>query len=596
MSHTSLDAFDTETRHGEQFFDELDRYLGACIGVIAIRTREPARCRTLLHEWASMRQMDYHVWTPLSGSLKFRSIPITDIEGNQRPQLNVQADENTDYNVPITAMDANTIQMDKALAVLASRFSNKDTVKNRYCAVFTGMGQENLTHLGVQQHLRDAVQRAYTTDDRVYLIMPPSLTIPETLAGEIEIIDLHTPSFAELYESLDNTDDQIKTELKITLSNEDKSYIVGNALGMTQQEFENAVSLAIVDQSQRLIKADNDECEIDPPDAEDFIKIVRERKLEVLKQTNVLELMRPVRIEDVGGLDLLKDFFTKRAKAFTQEARDMGIKPPKGVVVVGPPGGGKTLITQAICAVFGQAGIRFDISKVFGSYIGQSEGQMRTALSMIEDMAPCVVQIDEIEKALAGVGGDTSGTATRVFGQLLTWKQDMTDRGIPVTLVATANDVTRLPPELLRKGRFDAIFGVNFPSLEERADIFAIHARKRGHTLKADACLRLAEKTEQFVGAEIEAAIEEALFEDLDAGRKHLTVEAIEDAIRSTTPQAKVFPERIRQMEEFCKKNARPASSDSPWTVAAAPLPGIARTSRPSAGRGGLRLRSSKSG
>lgn len=588
MQSNALSAVDTERMNSERFFDQLDRCMGACIGVIAVRTREQDRACSLLHEWASIREMSFNKWSPVSGLIPFKPIPIASKpEGVERPTIS-SSDDNSDYLTPLAWEDSNTIPLDRALEKFSKRFEEKQHTKNRFCGVFVGINQQVMDNATVQQHFRDHVQRSYQCDDRMFIVMPPGVSIPDQITNDVEIIDLATPSFAELLESLDDLGDTIKDQLGVTLPEHDQHIVVQNGMGMTQQEFENAIALAIVDLTKLRHLDEDHEIGVD-----DFVKVVRERKLEILKDTKILELMPTARMEDVGGLDLAKKWIDQRRLAFDPRAKEFGIKPPKGFIAVGPPGGGKSLLTQAVCAAFGQAGIRFDVGKLFGSYVGQSEETTRMALSMLEDMAPCVVQIEEIEKAFGSGGGSDGGTTSRVFGTILTWIQDKTDRGIPITIVASANDVTKIPPELLRKGRFDAIFGIDLPTMEERMAILKIHAKKRGHTLTEAEYKELARASDKYVGAELEAAIEEALFEDFEAGNDGLTADSVRRSLENTRTQASMFPERMEQMIEFVQNHGKPASSGSSFDISKETIGDLPKVVRPRPGPRIKKLRSS---
>ena len=591
-------SFDTTTRHSEQFFDTMDRLMGACIGVIAIRTREVERAKILVHQWASMRESDFCVWNPLTGFAMYPRLPTIkgDASGeSSRPEIKIE-DDMEKYLAPTGAgMDAGTIACDKAWGRFDSRFKNKEYQRSRFCGVFIGMTTDNMNHAGIQQQIRDHVQRAYKADDRAIIILPPTVTIPDVVAGDVEIIDLRTPSYPELMEALEDMSDPIEKELSITLPDEALHVIVQNGLGMTQQEFENAISLAIVDLGQLIKNTDFKSSDITEGH---FSRVVRERKLEVLKQTKVLELMPERDIDDVGGYDLLKEYLGKRKSSFSNEAKEFGIRPPAGIIVVGPPGGGKSLISAMISSVFGVAGIRFDFSRIFGQYIGQSEQQMRAVLEMLEDMAPCVVTIDEIEKMLGsgGTGGD-GGTTSRVFGTFLTWMQDRRDRGVPIYIVATANDVTRIPPELLRKGRFDAIFGMSFPTISERIEIARIHVEKRGHELTDKELIACAKESHGWVGAEIESAVEEALLDDFEDGLDELRGSTLVKVIEGQKCQAQLFPERIAALGKWVEENGRPASSESTYDISKDEnVEGIVKVNRPRSAKKGIRLRSANSG
>lgn len=561
---TNVIAADTGVLNTQLFYEQLDRLMGASIGVIAIRTREMSRGKLLLHQWASMRGMDFNVWTAIDGFWQYRQLPVVDEDGGAEvavEQADMQTYLNPHQKVP------GTEDIIAGLSLYKRRMDEKLTERTMFCGVFMGVIDDWLKHEIVQQHIRDHVQRAYQNNDRVILMLTPGTTIPDAIVGDVELIDLPTPSFAELQEALSEMEGEIPDEFGFEMTDDDRVNIVQNGMGMTQQEFENAFSLAIVDTSAKLESLDEtDEYEVT---AHDFVKVVRGRKLEILKQTKILELMPEGNIADVGGLDLLKDDLALQREAFSAEARAFGIRSPKGFLVVGPPGTGKTLIAKASSNVLGIPLIKFDISAVFNSLVGSSEARMRMCLKMLEDMAPCVAFFDEIDKGIGngGSGGGDSGVSARIFGTLLSWMQDKQDKDIPVLVIASANNILGIPPELLRKGRFDDIWSVSFPSAVERAAIFKIHIEKRGHTLTADEYKVLAKMSDNFVGSEIEAVVEAALRIDFNKKHKTLQVDTLKDRVDALVPQAKAFPEKIAAMKQWCEQNARPSSSGASFDI-----------------------------
>jgi SpoVK/Ycf46/Vps4 family AAA+-type ATPase len=324
---------------------------------------------------------------------------------------------------------------------------------------------------------------------------------------------------------------------------------------MTKSAFDSAVSLAITEYSNRNGNAEG-------LNLDTIMHQIRAYKTSSLRKTNVLELLDPIDIDQVGGLDHLKEWLEHRRNSFSEEAIEFGITPSRGGLVVGPPGGGKSLIAKAACAVLNIPGVRFDVGRVFNSYIGQSEQAMRTVLKTIDDMSPCVMFVDEIDKGFQGMGGGSndSGTTSRVFGTFLTWMQERDQKERPVFLVMTANRVANLPAELMRRGRIDEIWGVSYPNSVERAAIVNIHVGKRGHKLTKDQVSRVVDITEDLVGAEIESMIEDALNLDFNAKNSKLTLESLEQARSTLKPQAKSFAAQMVEMNEWIAINARPAS------------------------------------
>jgi len=241
-------------------------------------------------------------------------------------------------------------------------------------------------------------------------------------------------------------------------------------------------------------------------------KFLYNLKTKYILENSSLELMdTSVPMNEVGGMDKFKDWIKHRICAFSDEAVSFGIEPPKGVLLVGIQGCGKSLMAKALASLWGLPLVRFDVAKVFSKTIGSSEENIRNTLSTVEALAPCIVMIDEIEKGLAGVASSNfsdSGTTARVVGTLLSW---MNDRTSQTFIVATANDISQLPPELLRKGRFDELFFCSLPQKEERKTIFNIHLKKRNQNPESFDCDSFANNTEFYSGAEIEQIVKNAL-------------------------------------------------------------------------------------
>ena len=272
-------------------------------------------------------------------------------------------------------------------------------------------------------------------------------------------------------------------------------------------------------------------------------------------------------LDDVGGCDILRAWIGSRLKALTPEGRKFVGRSPRGALFLGPPGSGKSLVSKAVAGTAGLPLLRLDMGKMFGSLVGQSEERMREALATAERVAPCVVQIDEVEKATAGVGSDgDSGVATRLFGQLLTWLQE---HEADVFTLATSNGIENVPPELFRKGRFDEVWFLDLPTEVERADIFVIHvdrmARKGCGIPASDAFdyTKLAAMTEGFSGSEIEEVVVSALFDAFDQGVKEVAQEHLETAIKATVPLSVTAAERLNGLREWAKTRARFASSEA---------------------------------
>lgn len=282
-------------------------------------------------------------------------------------------------------------------------------------------------------------------------------------------------------------------------------------------------------------------------------------RLEKIKSSGVLEVLKPEPLENIGGLENLKDYMSVRRNAFTKAAKDFGVKTPKGVLLIGPPGVGKSASAKAIGSVLGLDIIRFDVSRVFGSLVGQSEANAKAAVNMIKAVSPCVVLVDELDKVFnINSGGTDSGTTSRVLGDILTTMQE-SDK--PIFWVFTANRVEGLPPELLRKGRLDDIFFVGLPNEVEREAILKIHLRKG----KQSPEIKLTESikaSNNYVSSELECAVNMAILEAFNSKSK-VTDELIAKCITASKPLSEQFSDRFTQMTEWAASNAIHASKDA---------------------------------
>ncbi len=297
---------------------------------------------------------------------------------------------------------------------------------------------------------------------------------------------------------------------------------------------------------------------------EALVDLVLAEKKQRVRQTEILEFFMPHEtLDKIGGLDSLKTWLLQRQRAFSEEARRFGLPHPKGLLLVGIQGTGKSLCAKAIAHLFRLPLLRLDMGRLFdGSLVGRSESRTRQMVQLAEATSPCVLWIDELDKAFAGLGSahSDSGTSARVFATLMTWMQE---RERPVFMVATANNIDSLPPELLRKGRFDEIFFVNLPSYEERRAIFRVHLERfRPADLGKFDVGRLAEITPEYSGAEIEQAIVEGMYRAFHQGRD-LTTDDIVKAIHEMVPLAHTAREQINYLKEWAAQGrARSASTD----------------------------------
>lgn len=415
---------------------------------------------------------------------------------------------------------------------------------------------------GFIAYIRRQAQRSYEMEQRLFIVMPDTSEIPDSLAPFFHIIDYEYPGEYDLSQLLELMIEAIEDEdERPVLTPEDIRVIALTGLGMTKAAFENAIALAISDWYQDHPYEEHEE----PPPFEHLMKWVRNYKMEILRKTEVLEMQEAIPVEEIGGLQNYKDWMDVRKKTFTPEARERGITPSRGVLVVGVPGTGKSLIAKAAGSQLALPVVRFDIGRVFGSFIGQSEGRMRTVLKQLDAMAPCVLMVDEIDKGFAGMGsggGNDSGTSARVFGTFLTWMQERPQKERPIFLVFTANRVDGLPPELMRPGRLDEKFAVNAPNIAERADILRIHAKKRNLKIRKEDMPTLVKITDRMVGAEIEALIEQCLIHAFTDDSDTLSVERFEEERNFMRLMADSFRANIDAINAWTRDHARPASAE----------------------------------
>lgn len=407
----------------------------------------------------------------------------------------------------------------------------------------------------VVRALKDTV-RLYAEGSvpRTLILVSPTPRIPSDLEALVTLVDFPLPTETQIRSLLDKmiTRNTASKALTVDLADDALERLAKAALGLTAFEAENAFARAMVDDGNLS--------------AQD-VAVVQQEKDQIVRKSGVLEVVNSaVKLADVGGLGSLKKWLTKRAGSWLDEAQLYGLPAPKGVLVTGIPGCGKSLTAKAMASAWSLPLIRMDIGRIFGGLVGESEQNMRSALRTAEAVAPCVLWIDEIEKGFAAGASGTgdSGTSARVFGTFLTWMQEKTSA---VFVMATANNISLLPPEFLRKGRFDEIFFIDLPTTVERKVIFSLHIRARlvagpalGELPVDDALLDpLVALTEGYSGAEIEQAVIAACFDAFD-GRRALTAEDLSRAITHTVPLSITQAEQIAALRAWADVRAVAAS------------------------------------
>lgn len=415
--------------------------------------------------------------------------------------------------------------------------------------IFFG-GQGRLPDFEVIRKIRDVVPTLKQSPrPKNVVFLSPTLVLPNDLQKDVTIVDFDLPSFEEIKRVLDEmiAANRRSGRIVIDLDSEGEERLAKAALGLTLQEAENAFARAMVEKG-RLDASDVD--------------VILEEKRQTIKKTEILEFVKSnLDMDDVGGLENLKRWLNKRNNSWLDSAQRYGLPAPKGVLITGVPGCGKSLTAKCMSSMWQLPLLRLDVGKIFSGIVGSSEENIRTAVSTAEAIAPSILWIDEIEKGFGGSGssGD-SGTSTRVFGAFLTWMQEKTN---PVFVIATANNINALPPELLRKGRFDEIFFVDLPTLKERMDIFRLHMEKRlvdpdvvgGFEVTDEVLEMLAEISEGFTGAEIEQAVISGLFEAFAEDRS-IQLDDFVKSIQNTVPLSVTQAEQIRSIRDWANVRA----------------------------------------
>ncbi|MEM8831350.1 MAG: AAA family ATPase [Cyanobacteria bacterium P01_G01_bin.19] len=395
----------------------------------------------------------------------------------------------------------------------------------------------------ITRWLRDAIA-SFKGSDKIVILMSPVQVLPIELEKEVVVLDYPLPNLSELNQVLSRRLDKSRTK---RLTTEDREKLLKAALGLTEDEAEKVYRKAQV----KAGKLTGDE-----------VDIVLSEKKQLIRRNGILEYIEEdATINSVGGLEELKKWLTQRSDAFTEKAREYGLPQPKGMLILGVPGCGKSLIAKTTSRLWGLPLLRLDMGRVYdGSTVGRSEANLRSALKTAESISPAILFIDELDKAFAGGAGSgdsDGGTSGRIFGSFLTWMQE---KKSPVFVMATANRVERLPGEFLRKGRFDEIFFVDLPSSAERRDIFEIHLGKRRSDISRFDLEQLTKVSDGFSGAEIEQAIVAAMYDAFAQDREFTQLDIIA-AIKATLPLSRTMTEQVTALRDWAGQRARPASA-----------------------------------
>jgi SpoVK/Ycf46/Vps4 family AAA+-type ATPase len=395
----------------------------------------------------------------------------------------------------------------------------------------------------VVRRLRDVVP-SFRGVAKNMILMSPIQGIPIELEKEVVLLDFAPPTLKQLNQVLER---QLGKTRSQGLGTEARERLLKAALGLTRDEAEKVYRKA------QVMRGSLTEAEVD---------VVLSEKKQLIRRNGILEYIEEDEtIDSVGGLEELKHWLRQRSNAFTESARQYGLPQPKGMLILGVPGCGKSMIAKTTSRLWGLPLLRLDMGRVYdGSTVGRSEANLRNALKTAESISPAILFIDELDKAFAGGAGSSDsdgGTSSRIFGSFLTWMQEKT---LPVFVMATANRIERLPGEFLRKGRFDEIFFVDLPTPEERSEIFRIHIAKRHREIKRFDLDQLAKICEGFSGAEIEQALISAMYEAFAQNREFTQLDIIA-AVKSTLPLSKTMSEQVAALRDWARQRARPAAS-----------------------------------
>ncbi len=499
------------------FAQELETLIRARYPILYVVSSEEMRVQNVVVEIAQRRQKKVFEWSFSTGIVPAGT------------SIQLQKHRNAATKDPLLALDQVIDQVEPAIFVFKD--FHPFLTKTNYAVT------RKLKEIALQ------LKNSYKT----IILVSPVLEIPAELEKELTVLSFPLPTRDDLAALLDRIVEDVKQYKQVSIELEDagRERLLQAALGLTLGEAENVFAKIIV-KDERL--------------SGDDVNEVFAEKQQIIRKSGLLEYCATTEsFSNVGGLSVLKEWLQKRAVAFTDQARAFGLPAPKGILMLGVQGCGKSLCAKAVSCLWQLPLLRFDMGRMFGSLVGSSEENVRRAIAVAESVAPAILWVDEIDKAFAGSqgsGATDGGTTARVFSTFLTW---LSEKTAPVFVVATANDISQLPPELLRKGRLDEIFFVDLPALEERRDIFRIHLAKRGRDPGQFDLEALAGASDNFSGAEIEQAIISALYDAFYA-RSELTPPHVLEALRETVPLAKTMDEHINRLRSWAEGRARNAS------------------------------------
>ena len=497
--------------------DELELLIRSRYPILYVVTWEEARVQHHLEEIATRRGKQMFTWSVTSGMRRAGSQG----EGGRKG-----------LSDPVEALDT-VIEYKEAGIYLFKDFH--PFMKDAAC------------NIAVIRKLREVAQ-ALSNSYKTLIITSPSMEFSPELQKDITVIDYPLPGipeFGRLFERI-KTEMSTRGKVRFTDDPQDLEKLLRAAMGLTLPEAENVFAKTIVNNGQLT---------------GDDVSMIFSEKQQIIRKSGLLEYCdAPGDMEEIGGLDQLKEWLQKRSVAFSDSARKFGLPAPKGVLLIGVQGCGKSLCAKAVSRLWNMPLLRFDMGRVFSSLVGSSEENIRRAIAVAESIAPVVLWADEIDKAFSGAQGSgmtDGGTTARVMSTFLTW---LNEKQKPVFVMTTANDISQLPPELLRKGRLDEIFFVDLPTEAERVSIFKIHIAKRGRKVDGFDLDALAGASEGYSGAEIEEAIISALYDAFYLNKELETPDVLK-SLRETVPLSRTMSEKLSELRAWAESRARHASS-----------------------------------
>jgi ATP-dependent 26S proteasome regulatory subunit len=497
--------------------EEIEVLIRARYPILYIVSWEEQRVQDWLVEVAKKRNKKVFEWSYSTGV-----VPAGTSIQSQRTRVSATKD-------PLTALEHVIDQVEPAIYVFKDM--HPFLTRNNFAVI------RRLKEIAV--HLKNSY--------KTIILVSPALELPPDLEKEVTVIDFPLPGVPELSALLDRILEEVKDQPRITveISPEGREHLLKAALGLTLSEAENVFAKILVNDGHLT---------------ENDIAAVFSEKRQIIRKSGLLDYYETdVQFTRVGGMDHLKQWLEQRSLAFADKAREFGLPPPKGVFLLGIQGCGKSLCAKAVSGLWRMPLLRLDVGRMFGSLVGSSEENMRRAIQVAESIAPVVLWIDEIDKAMSGSrgsGGQDSGTTARVFGTFLTW---LSEKQSSVFVIATANDISSLPPELLRKGRFDEIFFVDLPNEVERKEVLRIHLEQRKRDPKDFDLDVLVRHADGFSGAEIEEAVISGLYQAFSEG-KPLSTAHLEKAFKQTVPLSRTMEAELNQLRGWAEGRARLAS------------------------------------